>query len=58
MFDTSEDIRCRVEPQSKKVSTENANETLASAKLYVEKEQELEVGDKLIFDSIIFCVTS
>ena len=56
VFDTSEDIRCRVEPQSKRVSTENANETLASAKLYVEKDQELEVGDKLIFDTITYYV--
>lgn len=56
VFDTSETIRCRIEPSSKRVTTEEANETLASAKLYAEKDQELQVGDKILFDSITYYV--
>jgi hypothetical protein len=56
VFDTSESIRCRIEPQSKRVSTEEANEVLASAKMYAEKDQTLEVGDKIIFDSVTYFV--
>jgi hypothetical protein len=56
VFDTSESIKCRIEPQSKRVSTEEANEVLASAKMYAEKDQTLEVGDKIIFDSVTYFV--
>ena len=56
VFDTSESIKCRIEPQSKRVSTEEANEVLASAKMYAEKDQTLEVGAKIIFDSVTYFV--
>ena len=56
VFDTSESIKCRIEPQSKRVSTEEANEVLASAKMHAEKDQTLEVGDKIIFDSVTYFV--
>ena len=56
VFDTSESIKCRIEPESKRVSTEEANEVLASAKMYAEKDQTLEVGDKIIFDSVTYFV--
>ena len=56
VFDTSESIKCRIAPQSKRVSTEEANEVLASAKMYAEKDQTLEVGDKIIFDSVTYFV--
>ena len=56
VFDTSESIKCRIEPQSKRVSTEEANEVLASAKMDAEKDQTLEVGDKIIFDSVTYFV--
>ena len=56
VFDTSESIRCRFEPSKSRVSTDEGNETIASGKLFIEKDQTLEVGDKIIFDTVTYYV--
>ena len=56
VFDTNETIRCRIEPSKARVSTDEGNETIASAKLFCEKDQTLQIGDKIIFDSVTYFV--
>ena len=56
VFDTSEDIKCRIEPQSKRVATDQSSEVLAAAKMFIEKDQDLSVGDKIIFSTTTYFV--
>jgi len=56
VFDTSELIRCRIEPSKSRVSTDEGNETIANAKLFCEKDQTIQIGDKIIFDAVTYFV--
>lgn len=50
VFETVEDeFKCRIEPSSKRISDDGNNETIASAKLFCKGDQDIAVGDKIIW---------
>lgn len=51
VFETQEDeFRCRIEPSSKRVSTDGTNETISSARLFCKKQQTINIGDKIVWN--------